>query len=359
MDVYEPKGDNMTQRPLLILAFGGSFVFGRRTDGYMQDLGNTFAKKGYVVASIDYRTTPSLITNPSPRNFYGAVVKGSHDMLASVRYFRKDVVENSNTFAIDTNLIYIGGVSAGAVSAIHAAYLRDPSEFPAELDTTGIGGTEGLSGNPNYSSRVAGVLNWCGAIGDSAWIDADEVPMLSMHGDNDDVVPYGSANVTILNANLPVDGSASMHVKMNDLGIENPFVTWEGAGHTPFLQGFSSTPALYMDSLFNFSSEVLYGWLCEYYSTTTSLSETLEDEIQLELFPNPVQNILNIKWQERHLVDLEVSLFDLSGNSLEVQIRDSSEGLQIARGDIPAGYYVLRIEEKRKQKRIFKNVLFR
>ena len=46
MDVYEPYADTLSERPLLVLAFGGSFVFGNRDDGYMVELGTTFAKMG-------------------------------------------------------------------------------------------------------------------------------------------------------------------------------------------------------------------------------------------------------------------------------------------------------------------------
>ena len=31
MDVYEPEGDNLSARPVVILAHGGSFMFGDRT----------------------------------------------------------------------------------------------------------------------------------------------------------------------------------------------------------------------------------------------------------------------------------------------------------------------------------------
>lgn len=53
MDIYEPKEDIETERALLILAFGGAFIKGERRD--MEQIAMTYAKKGYVVSSIDYR----------------------------------------------------------------------------------------------------------------------------------------------------------------------------------------------------------------------------------------------------------------------------------------------------------------
>src|SRR4051812_7367017 len=54
-DLYVPQGDTATNRPVMILAFGGSFVFGLRTSPDIVQLCNAFTKKGYVCASIDYR----------------------------------------------------------------------------------------------------------------------------------------------------------------------------------------------------------------------------------------------------------------------------------------------------------------
>ena len=359
MDVYEPIGDTLSERPLLVLAFGGSFVFGNRDDGYMVELGTTFAKMGYVVASIDYRLTSSLITNPSNANFYGAVLKATHDMRASVRYFRKDKAENGNVFRVNTDLIYAGGVSAGGITGIHLGYLRSLDEFPAEMDTTGVGGVEGLSGNLGYSSEVAGIINYCGAIGDSSWINADEVPMLSMHGNNDAIVPYESGAVVLFNANLPVDGSASMNVRMANEGLENPFVTWEGAGHTPFLTGFSNTPALYMDSLLSFSSTILYDWVCDYYSTATAIEPSLAEEIQVKVFPNPATDFIQIEWDRFSHRELEISFYNVNGQALQTGQEDYGNGIRLYREGLPGGYYLISVEDPKSRRRFYQNVLLR
>jgi carboxylesterase type B len=55
MNIYEPDGDTLSRRPLIILAFGGSFTFGSRTSPDILKLCNAFAKKGYVTSTIDYR----------------------------------------------------------------------------------------------------------------------------------------------------------------------------------------------------------------------------------------------------------------------------------------------------------------
>ena len=61
LDVYEPNGDTLangdsvTDRPLVLLAHGGSFIGGSKTGSDVVPLAESFAKMGYVVASINYR----------------------------------------------------------------------------------------------------------------------------------------------------------------------------------------------------------------------------------------------------------------------------------------------------------------
>ena len=216
-----------------------------------------------------------------------------------------------------------------------------------------------MSGNLGYSSEVAGIINYCGAIGDSTWINAGEVPMLSMHGDNDAIVPYASGAVVLFNANLPVDGSASMNVRMANEGIENPFLTWEGAGHTPFLTGFSSTPALYMDSLFSFSSPILYEWLCEYYSQTTSIESSLSDEIQLKVFPNPATEYIQVEWDRFSYQELEIGFYNINGQALSIRKEDYGNGIRLFSESLPPGYYLISLEDPKSRRRFYQNVLLR
>src|SRR5688500_1732907 len=53
MDFFEPAGDPATKRPLIILAFGGAFVSGQRSD--LDSLCIALSRKGYATATIDYR----------------------------------------------------------------------------------------------------------------------------------------------------------------------------------------------------------------------------------------------------------------------------------------------------------------
>ena len=75
LDVYQPQGDAFTDRPVVIVAFGGSFIAGTRQD--VADLCLAFAHRGFVAVAPDYRigfffpteaNTCLLYTSPSPRD---------------------------------------------------------------------------------------------------------------------------------------------------------------------------------------------------------------------------------------------------------------------------------------------------
>lgn len=189
LDFYEPAADTATARPLIIWVHGGSFQFGTKTDVDVQELSNRFAKKGYACASINYRLGFFPIDSS---NAIKAVLRATQDLKASIRYFYKDRA-TTNTYKIDTNRIFIGGSSAGAITALHVGYLDQDCEISDYINASGLatlGGLEGASGNQGYSSKVAGVINLCGALGRYSWMEAGDVPLVSIHGTADATVRY-------------------------------------------------------------------------------------------------------------------------------------------------------------------------
>ena len=55
LDKYESENWLHRRRPVIIFAYGGSFVRGRRDKPQYVDFMNYFARKGYVAIIIDYR----------------------------------------------------------------------------------------------------------------------------------------------------------------------------------------------------------------------------------------------------------------------------------------------------------------
>ena len=260
LDVYQPTGDTANMRPLIIVIHGGSFVVGDKTDAEVVGFCNDLAKMGYVTSSINYRLGFSTIP-PDSISVTEAVLRATHDARAAVRFFRRDVTENGNTWKIDTNKIFLLGSSAGGITALHLAYLDDVNEVPSYIDTTkpGLGGgIEGNSGNPGYSSKVTAIISLSGAIGDSVWIKPGDTPVLSFHGDQDVTVPFGSDTINVSGVDLlSVDGSQSVHIRADNLGINNCFKPFWGAGHTP-----NSTDAQYYDTTLTYLKHFLLQFVC-------------------------------------------------------------------------------------------------
>ena len=333
MDIYEPKGDTATNRPLLILAFGGAFVAGSRSDADISELCTRLAKLGYVTASIDYRVTISLIFDRSERNFYLAVMKAVHDMKAAVRYFRMDA-DSANLFRIDPARIIAGGISAGGVTGIHTAYLNNPAWLPPSIanDTAAIGGIEGLSGNPGYSSGVMGVINLCGAIGDTTWLNGSQIPIISVHGTEDQVVPYGSTT-TLLGANLTAHGSASIHQQALRIGLESELLTFQGADHVPFTANPTTNP--YMDSTVNYLREKLANWICVSNSTATEKPASVPT---LKVYPQPAGTAVFIE-AGLPVSGLELTIWDSMGRRVEFEQSEEANGWSLRRTNQAAGLY--------------------
>ena len=257
MDVYEPVGDALDERPLIFFMFGGSFIGGSRDSGNMVALCNSYASKGYVAVAIDYRLTQNLIFEATSQKAYEAVIKGIHDLKAAIRYFRMNY-EQSNDFRIDPERIFVGGVSAGAIASLNAVYINTESEALSLVSQDfldNVGGIEGLSGNPGYDSSVHGIVNFCGAIGEYDWIEEGDVPIVSMHGDQDGTVPYSDNSVTLFGLDVQVYGSHIINEVMNDLGNYSILHTYVGGGHVPF----SSND---MEFEFDFTSQFLYEIVC-------------------------------------------------------------------------------------------------
>jgi poly(3-hydroxybutyrate) depolymerase len=234
LDFYEPTGDSELNRPLIIWVHGGSFLGGSKTDQDMTVLSQRFARKGYACASIDYRLGFFPIDSA---NAVKAVVRAVQDLKAAIRFFYKDK-QTTDTYHIDTNLIYVGGSSAGAITALHVAYLDNICEISGYLNQATInqlGGLDGNSGNPGYSSSVQGVINLCGALAQYSWLEAGDVPMVSIHGTADGTVKYNRGIVNPGTALMYLDGSRMLHERACAVNVSSEFYTFSGAGHVPYI----------------------------------------------------------------------------------------------------------------------------
>ena len=118
MDIYEPAGDTLTNRPVIIFLHSGSFFTGSNEADDMVALSTTSAKRGYVAVSITYRLGLNILSSYSGER---AVYRGVQDVSAVIRYLR----ENHIDYGIDYDKIFVWGSSAGSFIGLHLAYSED------------------------------------------------------------------------------------------------------------------------------------------------------------------------------------------------------------------------------------------
>lgn len=241
MDVYTPVCSEPIRRPLLLLIHGGSFFNGdKKSIGYAE-WAEHFASKGYVVASINYRLgfVPS-----GKRQLERAGYRAVQDARAAIFY----LLHHSNEYPIDPNLLFVGGSSAGGITALNVAFMNDrfrprSAYEPKKKDLGSVDAIADLSHGVT-SFRVNAVVNMWGAIHDLRMLednDALNTAILSFHGDADSVVSYDyDYPFTGLKSKLQINelmsdrmyGSKCIHEKAKEKGMKSELHTQAGGGHS-------------------------------------------------------------------------------------------------------------------------------
>jgi acetyl esterase/lipase len=132
MDMLIPE--HVRKRTIVVYVPGGGFVVAAK-EGAL-NLRTYVAEAGFVVASVEYRTTRD-----------GANYRdGVEDVKAAIRYLRA----NAGRYGIDASSVVVWGESAGGYLAAMVGVTNDNTSFAA-------------GDNPNQSSDVQGVIDDFGA----------------------------------------------------------------------------------------------------------------------------------------------------------------------------------------------------
>lgn len=361
MDVVEPKGDVLAKRPLIILAFGGGFVTGARNEQYMLEICKTYTKKGFVCATIDYRLYDFAKGFPDSLKITNTVVQAIHDMKAAIRFFRKNAGE-TNTYRIDTANIIVGGVSAGAITAMHVAALDSTDTMPTWLRNIvkTEGGFEGNAGTPGYSTAVKGVLSLSGGLYQKEFLDKNDPPFFAYHGTKDDVVPFGyGLNVY----KFYTDGDSSTNAYARSLGIKSSLITVQGGGHTDIynpLGAFSSNLTDYLNKSALFMKQLVCG------ESITLPTQELNDQA-VKVYPNPSYDAITVQFDKNHSFDAtnqigqtgyRVMVFDALGRQVFNSNRQYNETFNLYKKDMGAGIYFAHILTGEQTIPIIKKIIF-
>lgn len=439
---YSPVGDTETNRPLVIYLHTGNFFpyegngscGGTMTDSSNVEIATRLAKMGYVVAVVNYRQgwNPFHPQELVRRYFLiNAAYRGVQDVKTYVRYFRRSVSEFGNPHGIDPEKITIWGQGTGGYLSLASAYLNryneilttsDPLKFilPTQAgnipmvienyngnitgtsDITTVDATYNLISTlpvgdtlcvPNHvgpDSDFALAVNMGGALGDSTWVEAGEVPLISFHVPSDAFAPCQTDVLNVPTATGPqpvveVSGSCDVAKIVDRKGLNNIFNTIP-AGNDPYGENnttgnlgyyaFSNTPAnssspwewtfsdkpkpttdplvtgcntdggssrLYIDTIIGYFAPracVALGLNCEFSVSTKDLNDI---DVNLTMSPNPASSYVNLRVGKDTPIKA-ITLMDVSGKVVQRVGRVNASQYELSRNGLPAGLYIVKME---------------
>ncbi len=237
LDLYYPDNDS-ENRPLYMFIHGGGFQGGTKTKPEIINTANYFASRGWVVASIDYRTVSDLhadFTGIAPQEWIDftldnaetpndartsmAMYAAQRDAKAALRW----LVANAENYGINPDFITVGGASAGAITTI-ALGISDPTDFKDEIpaaDDPTLATT-----NPDVTYTVRSLIGYWGS---NVKLDLFE----SVYGTNpydandpELFIAHGTEDPTVL-----ISEAFELETLYDSLGIYNEVYPLTGEGH--------------------------------------------------------------------------------------------------------------------------------
>lgn len=206
-------------QPLLIWICGGGFVAVDK-DVWMPEM-VYYARRGFVVASIQYRTS-----NEAP---FPAPIQ---DIKSAIRYLRA----HAGKFCINPEKVAVMGESAGGHLAALAGVTGTTRKFDcgenldmssavqAVVDIYGVSDISSMppTEEPNYmtmllNSPVNQALELAREASPLQWVDSETPPFFIMHGALDDMVP--------------MEQSEKLADALEKNGVDYEFVVLKNAGH--------------------------------------------------------------------------------------------------------------------------------
>jgi acetyl esterase/lipase len=224
LDVYarNPRG---TVAPTVMYIHGGGWVAGTKEGAILELL--PYLEMGFHVINVEYRLAR---VSPPP-----AAVE---DCRLALRW----VYENAKQYGFDTSRIVVSGGSAGGHLALMTGMLDGGAGFDASKDWDdaipsmkvaaivnwyGITDVKELLDGPN---RQGYAVNWFGSllerekvavrVSPLTYVRAGLPPVLTIHGDNDQLVPYTQA--------------VRLHKALTAAGVPNRLITIPGGRHGGF-----------------------------------------------------------------------------------------------------------------------------
>jgi acetyl esterase/lipase len=223
LDVWY-QNEVKTPQPTLVYIHGGGWVFGNKETSVLQFL--PFLEKGWRVVNVEYRMASN---SPAP-----AAVE---DTRCALRW----VFRNAKQWNFDTSKIVLTGHSAGGHLSLITGMLPDGTgldnncygdekvSVAAIINWYGIADVNDIIQGKNLKNYA---VMWVGSQTNAAdiakrvspltYVRKDLPPILTIHGDKDDVVPYSHAT--------------RLKDALDKAKVTNKLITIKNGGHGGFPQ---------------------------------------------------------------------------------------------------------------------------
>jgi len=218
LDAWLPADDEV--HPAVVHIHGGGWRNGSKAGGFRAVRGEELIADGIAVFSLNYR-----LSGVAP---YPAAVE---DCLAAMRWIREHAAE----FNVDPDRLAVWGGSAGGHLVLMMGFLEPgPGDLDAQGDRLDNLVRCIVAKNPPTDLAADGMhderalLLFMAATRDDdperfeaaspiTHASADDPPVLMLHGTEDGTVPYAQ--------------SVALAARLDELGVANELITFEGAGH--------------------------------------------------------------------------------------------------------------------------------
>ncbi len=246
LDLYRPE-DAGESRPLILFIHGGAFYVGDKQEPAYKDFCQYFSSLGYVTASMNYRMGFHVGKGEVERAGYVAL----QDAHAAMRF----LVSHAKEYGIDVNELYVAGSSAGSITALNLAFMREKDRPKSSFGGKGLFNGNDLgkidaSGNDIKNEfSIRAVANMWGAVSSLDILGNSKTDIVSFHGELDDIVPYAegypfSSAGKLISQSLSdvMYGSASIDRAAKEEGLRSEFYSFPDKGHAFNTTGKEKTP---------------------------------------------------------------------------------------------------------------------
>lgn len=210
LDLFLPKLESSNKLlPVFLFIHGGGFTGGDKSGN--NTLCGKIASQGFAVVSINYRLhlkykgvkgsyCSSNMSKGLPENnsfhpvLNEAIASASEDAIEAIRW----VKDNAEKYHFNVNQLAIGGGSAGAMTALHVAYVSNQKVLP-----------------------IKAVVDFFGGLENAKSVTNNKIPVLIYHGDQDELIS--------------VQYAYALENRMKEIGSKNSVLNiMIGKGHVQY-----------------------------------------------------------------------------------------------------------------------------